>query len=151
VPSSISSSQKSRFIIRARDARERIAQEALRRLSTLSFIHEFTLFSDLFLQVLHAQGVSELSSTLRAEYFQGIKRGWAICMMPCGSAGTNNSLEAFNRSILETDIAAGSRMIMALFLESVEGLLRQQSQIFTENTLLSLRWTFVRLYERVRK
>ena len=50
VPSAISSSQKSRFIIRARDARERFAQEALRWLSTLSFIHEFTLFSDLFLE-----------------------------------------------------------------------------------------------------
>jgi hypothetical protein len=53
-------------------------------------------------------------------------------MMPCGSAGTNNSLEAFNGSILKRDIVSGSRMTMALFLESVEGLLRQQSQIFTE-------------------
>jgi hypothetical protein len=82
--------------------------------------------------MLHAQGESELSNTLRAEYFQGIKRGWARCMMPCGSAGTNNSLEAFNGSILERDIVAGSRMTMAQFLESVEGPLRQQSQIFTE-------------------
>jgi hypothetical protein len=132
VPSAISSSQKSRFIIRARDARERFAKEALRWLSTLSVIHEFTLFSNLFLQMLHAQGDSELSNTLRAEYFQGIKRVRARCMMPCGSAGTNNSLEAFNGSILERDIVAGSRMTMAQFHESVEGLLRQQSQIFTE-------------------
>jgi hypothetical protein len=100
VPSAISSSQKSRFIIRARDARERFAQEALRWLSTLSFIHEFTLFSDLFLQMLHAQGDSELSDKLSAECFQGIKRGWARCVIPCGSAGTNNSLEALNGSIL---------------------------------------------------
>jgi hypothetical protein len=64
--------------------------------------------------------------------FQGIKRGWARYMIPCGSAGTNNSLEAFNGSILKRDIVAGSRMTMAQFLESVEGLLRQQSQIFTE-------------------
>jgi hypothetical protein len=132
VPSAISSSQKSRFIIRARDARERFTLEDLQWLSTLSFIHEFILFSDLFLQMLHAQGDSELSNTLRAEYFQGIKRGWARCMMPCGSAGTNNSLEAFNASILERDIVAGSRMTMAQFLESVAGLFRQQSQIFTE-------------------
>jgi hypothetical protein len=70
VLSAITSSQKSRFNIRARDARERFAQEALRWLSTLSFIHEFTLFSDLFLQMLHAQGDIELSDTLRAEYFK---------------------------------------------------------------------------------
>jgi MULE transposase domain len=75
VPSAISSSQKSRFILRARDARERFAQEGLRWLSTLSFIHVFTIFSDLFLQMLHAQGYSDLSDTLRAEYSQGIKRG----------------------------------------------------------------------------
>jgi hypothetical protein len=73
----------------------------LQWLSTLSFIHEFTLLSDLFLQMLHAQGDSELSNTLRAEYLQGIKRIWARFMMPCGSAGTKNSLEAFNGSILE--------------------------------------------------
>jgi hypothetical protein len=98
-------------------------------MSTLSFIHKISLFSDLFLQMLHAQGDRELSDTLRAEYFQGIKRGWARCMMLCGSAGTNNSslLEAFNGSILERDIVAGSRMKMAQFLESVAGLLRQQS------------------------
>jgi hypothetical protein len=53
-------------------------------------------------------------------------------MMPCKSAGGNNSLEAFNGSILERDIVAGSRMTMAPFLESFEGLIRQQSQIFTE-------------------
>jgi hypothetical protein len=46
-----------------------------------TFIHEFTLFSYLFLQMLHAHGDSELSNTLRAEYFQGIKRVWARCMM----------------------------------------------------------------------
>ena len=40
----------------------------------LSFMHEFTLFSDLFLQMLHAQGDRRLSETLRTEYFQGIKR-----------------------------------------------------------------------------
>jgi hypothetical protein len=74
VPSAIASSQNSHFIIRARDALERFAQESLRWLSTLSFIQEFTLFSDLFLQMLHAQGDSDLSKTLRAEYFQGIKR-----------------------------------------------------------------------------
>jgi hypothetical protein len=101
VPSTISSTQKSRFIIRAKDGRERFAQEALRWLSSLSFIHEFTLFSDLFLQTLHARGDNELSDTLRTEYFQGFKRGWARCLMPCGSAGTNNSLEAFNGSVLE--------------------------------------------------
>ena len=100
--------------------------------------------------MLHAQGDRELSETLRTEYFQEPKMSWARCMMPCGSAGTNNSLEAFNGSILERDIVAGSRMTMAQFLESVEGLLRQQSQILTGKTLLSLRWTFVRLYERVR-
>jgi hypothetical protein len=134
VPTTISSTLKSRFVIRARDSRERFAQEALRWLSALSFIHEFTLFSDIFLQMLHAQGDQVLSDTLRAEYFQGFKRGWARCMMPCGSAGTNNSLEAFNGSVLEKDIVAGSRMTMALFLESVEGLLRQQSEIFTEKS-----------------
>jgi MULE transposase domain len=134
VPPTISSTLKSRFIIRARDARERFAQEALRWLSSLSFIHEFTLFSAIFIQLLHAQGDQELSDTLRAEYFQGIKRGWARCMMPCGSAGTNNSLEAFNGSVLERDIVAGSRMTIAQFLESVEGLLRQQSEIFTEKS-----------------
>jgi hypothetical protein len=73
-------------------------------LSTLSLIHEFTLFSDSFLQMLHAQRDSGLSNTLRAEYFQGRKRGWARCMMPCGKAGTNNSLEAFNGSIFEKGI-----------------------------------------------
>jgi hypothetical protein len=98
VPSTISSTQKSRFIIRANDGRERFAQEALRWLSSLSFIHEFTLFSDLFLQTLHARGDNEISDTLRTEYFQGLKRGWARCLMPFGSAGTNNSLEAFNGS-----------------------------------------------------
>jgi hypothetical protein len=82
--------------------------------------------------MLHAQGDSELSDTLRAEYFQGIKRCWARCMMPCGSAGTNNSLKAFHGSILEKDIVAGSRMAIAQFLESVESLLRQQSQIVTK-------------------
>jgi hypothetical protein len=87
------------LILRARDARERFAQEGLRWLSTLSFIHVFTIFSDLFLQMLHAQGYSELSDTLRAEYSQGIKRGWARCTMPCGNAGTNILLEAFNGSI----------------------------------------------------
>ena len=54
--------------------------------------------------------------------------------MPCGSAGTNNSLEAFNGSVLERDIVAGSRMTMAQFIESMEGLLRQQSEIFTEKS-----------------
>ena len=57
--------------------------------------------------------------------FQGIKSGWARCIMPCGSAGTNNSLDAFNGSILEGDIVARSFMTMAQFLESVEVLLRQ--------------------------
>jgi hypothetical protein len=52
-------------------------------------------------------------------------------MMPCGSAGTINSLEAFNGRILERDIVAGSRLTMAQLLESVAGLLRQQSQIVT--------------------
>jgi hypothetical protein len=134
VPSTISSTQKSRFIIRAKDGRERFAQEALRWLSSLSFIHEFTLFSDLFLQMLHARGDHELSDTLRGEYFQGFKRGWARCLMPCGSAGTNNSLEAFNGSVLERNIVAGSRMTMTHFIEYMEDLLRQQSEIFTEKS-----------------
>jgi hypothetical protein len=75
VPSAISSSQKSRFVIRARDARERFAQEALRWLSTLSFIHEFTLFSDLFLQMLHSQGDSELSNTTQGRVFSRNQEG----------------------------------------------------------------------------
>jgi hypothetical protein len=53
-------------------------------------------------------------------------------MMLCGSAGTINSLEALNGSNLERDIVAGSHITMAQFLESVAGLLRQQSQMFTE-------------------
>jgi hypothetical protein len=60
---------------KGRDARERFALEVLRWLSTLSFIYKLKLFSDLFLQMLHRQGDSELSDSLRAEYFQGIKRG----------------------------------------------------------------------------
>jgi hypothetical protein len=63
----------------------------------------------------------------------------------CGSAGINNSLETFNRSILKRNIVAGSRMRMAKFLEYIEGLLRQQSQLFTEKypslTRLDLRQT----------
>jgi hypothetical protein len=53
-------------------------------------------------------------------------------MMSDGSARTNNSLKALNGSIQERDIVAGSRMTMYQFLESVEGLLRQYSEIFTE-------------------
>jgi hypothetical protein len=137
VPSLTSSSQKSRFIIRARDARERFAQKALRWLSTLPFIHEFTFFSYLFLQMLHAQGDSELSDTLRAENFRGIKRGWAKCMMLCGTAGTNNSLEAFNGScnaIFPSRVVNFSRIGLSKFLHqhSIRG---QTIQFIHENTL----------------
>jgi hypothetical protein len=117
---------------RARDVLERFAQEVLPGLSIISFIHEFTLLSDVFLRMLQAQGDSELSDTFRAEYFQGIKSGCARCMLPYGSYGTNNSLEAFHGRVLERDIAAGSRMTMSQFLESVESLLRRKSEIFTE-------------------
>jgi hypothetical protein len=60
VPSAISSLQKSRFIVKARDARERFAQDALRWLSTLSFIH-YLHFFQLICTMFHAQGDSELS------------------------------------------------------------------------------------------
>jgi hypothetical protein len=40
-------------------------------------------------------------------------------------------------------------MTMAQFIESMEGLLRQQSEYLPKSPLLSLHWTFVGLFEQV--
>ena len=87
----------------------------------LRSFYEFELCSEVFLRKLEPLGNEELSKALRREYFQGIKCGWARCMMPWGSAATNNSLESFNGNSLSRDIVAGSRMTMAQLFASLEG------------------------------
>jgi hypothetical protein len=128
VPETISASQKSKFIVRARDTCEKLAMESIRWLSSIAFEHDFTVCADLFLTKLEVQGHEMLSSVLRNEFFQGMKRGRARAFMPCGSANTNNSLESFNGNALSRDIVGGTRTTMAQLFRYSDGVFRSQSE-----------------------
>jgi MULE transposase domain/SWIM zinc finger len=128
VPETIPASQKSKFIVRARDACEKFAMESIRWLSSIAFEHDFTICADLFLTKLEAQGHEVMSNVLRNEYFHSMKRGWARAFMPCGSASTNNSLESFNGNALSRDIVGGTRTTMAQLFRDLEGFFRSQSE-----------------------
>jgi hypothetical protein len=67
VPETIPASQKSKFIVRARDACEKLAMESIRWLSSMAFEHGFTICADLILTKLEAQGHEILSNVLRNE------------------------------------------------------------------------------------
>jgi MULE transposase domain/SWIM zinc finger len=128
VPAGMSPAQKTKFVVQARKERERFAQESIRWLSTISCCAEFELAGKIFLEILHAQGDGSFSDSLKKEYFDGIKVGWARAFLPCGSAGTNNSLEAFNGNILSKDIAAGSRMTLIQLFAELDGMFKAQSE-----------------------
>jgi MULE transposase domain len=132
-PPGIPPSQRAQWAVRRRDATETFDHGSVQWISTLQHAHEFNLCSDLFLACFEAQGDSHMASILKKEYFSPGKQGWARCMIPKGSAGTNNSLEAFNGNMLARDIAAGSRMTMSQFFSKLEGFFKAQSSVMCQS------------------
>jgi hypothetical protein len=126
-PPTVTASQKSAFVQRARNDRERFAQDSILWLSSLQNVEDFTLASKLFLEIIRAQGDQGFYEALSKEYFKGNKRGWARAFITSGSATTNNALESLNGNVLAKDIAAGSRMTMAQLFEQLDGLFRMES------------------------
>jgi MULE transposase domain len=127
VPSTMSARQKSAFVQRARNDRERFAQDSIRWLSSLQNLDDFTLGSKLFLEILRSQGDQAFFDSLSKEYFEENKRGWARAFITRGSATTNNALESFNGNVLARDIAAGSRMTIAQLFTELDGVFRMES------------------------
>jgi hypothetical protein len=129
VPSTIPASQKRAFVQRARNERERFTQDSIRWLSSLQSLDDFTLAGKLFLEILRAQGDQVFYDALCKEYFQGCKRGWARSCTTPGSATTNNALESFNGNVLAREIAAGSRLTIALLFDKLEAVFRSESDL----------------------
>jgi hypothetical protein len=92
-------------------------------------LDDFTLAGKLFLEILRAQGDQAFYDSLCKEYFEGCKRGWArLCTAP-SSATTNNALDSFNGNVLAREIAAGSRLTIALLFDKLEAVFRSESDL----------------------
>ncbi len=107
------------------------SRDVLNWLSIIPDDNIFILAGGIFKVLVRSKGHFEYAKLI-TEYFAEEKRGWARCVMPIGSATTNNALEAFINHALSLQMSAGSRFSINEMIPILRSFLQSRSVLEQE-------------------